>query len=172
VSASEYKRRLLTAMHDVLAPRGFRKSGSTFRRPLSDVVQLVQLQSSTKSTAERLVATVNLAVFSTALEARLGVPVPSPSVPGAHWRERIGHLAPAQDDLWWEVTRPAEAAAAAAELAALLRDVGLPALEGLDSTERLRALWEAGWSPGLTEGQRRRYLDALSRLAGNRDPVT
>jgi hypothetical protein len=159
-------------MHDVLAAHGFRKSGSTFHRPLGDVVQLVQLQSSTRSTAQRLVATVNLAVFSTLLEARLGDPVPSPSVPGAHWRERIGHLAPARDDLWWEVTRPAEAEAAGAELAALLRDFGLPALAELDSTERLRALWEAGRSPGLTEGQRRRYLEALSRPAGNRDPVT
>jgi hypothetical protein len=63
MNAPEFKKVVLSKMHEVLKPNGFRKSGSTFSVERNDVVQFVQLQSSMASTRTRLVVTVNLGVF-------------------------------------------------------------------------------------------------------------
>ena len=165
MSASDYKKALLTAMRALLAPRGFRKRGATFRRDVGDVVHVIQLQSSTKSTAEVLVATVNVGVFSRELERQLAGPIVEPTEPDCHWRERLGFLTPARRDTWWDVRSDKEAREAAAEIAELVGRYALPALDKLGSTERLRALWETGRSPGLTDFTRTQYLRALGQPA-------
>jgi hypothetical protein len=172
MSALEYKRSILAAMQGTLAASGFRRSGAVSRRALGDVVQLVELQSSTRSSVERLVVTLNLAVVSTALQAQGGDPAPTPSVASAHWRERIGHLLPIHRDYWWEIAQPNEAQGAAKEIADAIRGYALPILDRLSSTSRLKELWETGVSPGITERQRRMYLSTLYRMDQSREPVT
>jgi hypothetical protein len=148
-------------MRDVLAPAGFRKRGAHFKRVVADVVHVVQLQSSTKSTAAVLVATVNLGIFSRELERRLGGPVTDPTEAECHWRQRLGELTPPHHDRWWDVGDLDHARNAAAEVAELLRHYALPGLDALNSTASLRALWEGGRSPGLTDRMRRDYLRVL-----------
>lgn len=172
MSSPEYRARILTAMRDVLAPVGFRKAGPTSRRTVNDVVQLVNLQSSTSSTAGCLIVTVNLAVFSTTLSTLLGATDLKPTVWDGHWRERIGHLSPAREDRWWRVEKPEEVDQAAGEIAALLSDVALPKLEQLGSTDALRTLWVAGEGTGLTAFQRRQYLNLLGPAAAEGPPIT
>jgi Domain of unknown function (DUF4304) len=117
-----------------------------------------------QSTAAVLRVTVNLGVFSPALDRALGGSVGEPSEPACHWRERLGFLLPAHADVWWTVSDAAEAAAVAAEISDAIAAVGLSALGQVGSTQALRALWERDVCPGLTEYQRRRYLAALAAV--------
>jgi hypothetical protein len=162
MAAAVYKSVVLDAMYDLLASHGFRKRASSFKRDVADVVHLVQLQSSTKSTTDVLIATVNVGIFSRALEHRLKGPITDPTEADCHWRQRLGHLSPQPNDLWWEMRTEAAALTAAADVAAMIRDFALPALEHLSSTASLQALWASGRSPGLTEPARRRFLQAIS----------
>jgi hypothetical protein len=163
MSAQEYAKIIAEQMHSVLKPMGFRKSGLNFSAEREDVILMVQLQKSTKTTASKLVATVNLGVFSRTLGSKQPYPVNKPTIPQCHWSERIGFLLSAQHDVWWEVSGREQAVAVGAEIAGLLQKHALPAMEEVDSTARLQALWEKGRSPGLGEMERQQYLELLTR---------
>ena len=97
------------------------------------------LQKGRKSSADRLVFTVNLGTFSPRLASALGWPVRDTDILNGHWKARLGELLPAPADRWWTVASQAEASALVGhEVAGLLRLYGLPALR------------EAGSIPGLT----------------------
>ncbi|HZM90009.1 MAG TPA: DUF4304 domain-containing protein [Blastocatellia bacterium] len=162
MSLSSYKHSVVDAVAGVLAPLGFRKSGSKFSRSLSDVVHLVSVQSSVSSTASLLRATVNLGIWIPAL-ADDGA---KPDIWAAHWRERLGFLMPNATDRWWEARSDREAAAAALEIGHALRTFALPVLDSLATADAVAALWRSGRSPGLTERGAQRYLDALDRGRG------
>jgi hypothetical protein len=51
------------------------------------------------------------------------------------------------------------------EIAAALAEFGLPALLKLPDARALADLWRDGHGPGLTEYQRRRFLEAYERQA-------
>lgn len=171
MSNKAFTKTLLDSIHAVLKPRGFRKKGATFIKPMGgDVALLVNLQKSTSSDSASVRATVNLGVFSYAVSRAcegtgIWALVPTtPSVWDCHWQERLGHLMPEMKDRWWEARSPAEAMQTGEEIAAALTTYGLPALDQVDSTDRLRALWESGRSSGLTEKQRQEYLAALATI--------
>lgn len=156
---------VLEAMHALLKPRGFRKNGQLFTRPLGDVDHLVQLQKGTSSTAARVSATVNLAVWVRALApVRAGRPDP-PEVAAAHWSERLGFTMPDRRDVWWPMASAREAEAAAQAIAEALERHGLPALDRIPSQAALRDLWRAG-AGGLTDGRRIMLLAQLERIEG------
>jgi hypothetical protein len=131
---------------------------------------MVNLQKSVSSSRDFVKATVNLGVFSFPLArsmSRAGWWVRtlvSPTVWDGHWRERIGFLLPERSDKWWEIRDTDEAVAVGVEIASVLTTYGLPALAAVASTDRLRALWESGRSPGVTEKQRLDYLRALGSV--------
>jgi hypothetical protein len=80
----------------------------------------------------------------------------------AHWRERIGHLGPERYDKWWVAQNADEAISVGEEVAASIRQWGLPALGMLASQRALLQLWQSGASPGLTAMERDRYIRALA----------
>jgi hypothetical protein len=145
-------------MAETLTAAGFRKSGFVFSRPKEDVVHLVSLQSSQSSTSDTLRVTVNLAVWAPTLSDG----PEKPDVSASHWRERLGFLMPVRSDRWWEASSDHSASIVAAEIGCAIRDFGLPALDRLASVSALRELWARGSCPGLTDLQRRRYLERLS----------
>ncbi len=166
MSASEFTKVMLDYVHAVLKPVGFSKSGNSFSAQRNnDVVWVVQLQKSQKSTTDVLIATVNLGVFSHLLATRLGRDSKEPSVWDCHWQERLGFLTPERSDRWWEVQTIEEAQRSGEELSGLLTKYGLPTFEVLSSTAALQELWSSGRSPGLTEVQRQRYLKAIERIS-------
>ena len=165
MSNHEWTKTILTAMHSLLKPVGFRKKGATWHLERDDVVLLVQLQKSWYSTGSRVSATVNLGVFSWVVHRKVGYSWDKPGISSAHWRQRIGFLMPERDDKWWEVTSDAEAVGAAREIVEALAAYGLPALESLSSTGKLRDLWTTGYA-GLTDRQREEYLEALATTGG------
>lgn len=161
MSVQGFTSAVLERIQGVLKPIGYRKRGNTFLAERNDVLLLVQLQKSHKTTRDTLIATLNLGVFSPALSQKLGLVDERPTIPDCHWRQRIGDLLPEQSDKWWEIHSEEEAIAAGNEIAGLLERYGIPALEEVSSSAKLRTLWLSGQSPGLTEHQCQRYLGAL-----------
>ena len=69
---SRIQQNRLRKNHEVLKTVGFCKNGSTFSSENKDVVQFVQLQSSSKTTSAKLVTTMNLGIFSRTVAAGVG----------------------------------------------------------------------------------------------------
>jgi hypothetical protein len=158
MSNQEFTKIILGKMHEMLKPSGFRKNGSTFIKECGDDVVLeVNLQKSTSSTSTHLRATVNLRVYSRTLTRALGHRMDYPADPYRHWEARIGKFMPEQSDVWWTVQTQQTAMQAGEEITEALSRFGLPALEAVSSTEKLRALW-------LSHGREPDYLAALADL--------
>src|ERR1700682_5530419 len=97
MATSGLKATVFDAIGRSLTPLGFRRRGTTFRRELAQVVQLVQVQTSQSSSSAVTKLTVNFAVLAPSLSNDRLV---RPAVEAAHWRQRIGHLMPGHRDLW------------------------------------------------------------------------
>jgi hypothetical protein len=157
---------ILTRVHVVLKPPGFRKNGSIFTKECGDVRLAVSLQKSQSSTSAQVTVTVNLKVCSYPLCRALGYAPDHPLAAEGHWQQRLGFLLPMSRDLWWTARSLDQAAGVAEEIADALLWYGLPALEAVSSTEKLRALWESGRSPGISNQQRTDFLAALRDPSG------
>ena len=158
--AEDMANALLKSLQPFLASRGFRRKGQTFISEREDVFLLVNLQRSTTSTKDARIVTLNLGVYSKSLAAKTHEALPM-SIWTCHWRQRIGHLLPERRDQWWKILQDGDMSQTAAELRDALERYGLNALEDVASTERLRALWQEGRSPGLTLKQRLDFLALL-----------
>lgn len=157
---------ILNQLQSRLKPLTFRKSGPTFTRDVGDVIHIVNLQKSTASDSRRVEVTINIGVWVKILApVRVGVPDKA-NVWSAHWRERIGHLSPERVDRWWSAATIDEAVLVGRELSARIAILALPKFEHLSSLEAVIALWQSGHSPGLTVGQRDRYLTQLTKVSG------
>ena len=154
---------VLTALSAILKPRGYVRSGSTFRLRNSDTVCIISLQSSTSSTSALARVTVNLGVHVPVLQDPERPE--SPSAWSTHWHQRIGHLLPEKNDVWWAIHSVEEGSAIATEIVGCMERFGLPALAQVSTVSALRRLWESGGSPGLTEAQRVRFLQQLEEAA-------
>jgi hypothetical protein len=183
MSNQVFTRIILAKMQEVLQPQGYRKRGSTFYKECGeDVVLEVNLQKSRSSTQAQVKATVNLRVYSRTLTRAMGYPMDYPADPHRHWEARIGHFLPGMDDRWWVAQNEHESARAGQEIAQALIRYGLPVLEQVSSTDRLRQWWQShradlGTMPTIREAylaaladpekwradQRRRLEDALAR---------
>ena len=160
--AKDYEEKILTSMLSVLYPFGYSKQRALFVKQLSDdVVQMIQLQKSQASTKEHLRVTVNVGVLSLPLAKRLGYHEQKPQIPLCHWRVRLGHLMPMKQDRWWEVKESSDAEEVGREIADLLTNYAIPSVEEVNTTEKLRSLWESDRCPGLTDFQRIEYLTLL-----------
>jgi Domain of unknown function (DUF4304) len=161
MGAAEYKKIILASLHVLLKPYGFRKNESIFSSESNDVVLFVQLQSSSKTTSARLVATVNLGIFSRTVASKVGN-TRKPNILDAQWRERVGFLLDEPTDKWWEISSEKQAIEAAEELSEILRKSALPKFRILSSSESLKRLWESGEAPGLTEFERQQFLKVMN----------
>jgi hypothetical protein len=164
MNANQYRTIILAQMHQTLKPHGFRKTKAVFSAQQNDTVLFAQLQSSSKSTKDFLVVTVNLGILSRTLAEKLGN-THSPNVWEAHWRRRIGDYLPNAFDKWWEIGSESDATVAASEISDILANKALPEMKSLASTDCLRKLWSTGRSPGLSEYQRNQYMQTLD-MAG------
>jgi hypothetical protein len=160
-NSNDYRRIVLSRLHEALKPRGFRKTKALFSAERNDTVLFIQLQSSRSTTKDKLIATVNLGIFSRKVAQAVGN-TRAPNIGDAHWRVRIGYFLPDASDKWWEIQSESDAILSASEINSLLIDKALPEMQRLDSTENLKALWSTDAGHGLTDYQRKRYLQALA----------
>ncbi len=152
---------IVTAVHAVLKPLGYRKSSATFRRVIGDVVHMVEVQGSSANTSGDASFTVNIGVFAPALVDEDVRKFTKASIPEAHWRMRLGELSPSRQDLWWRVGALTGAEAAAVEISKLIERSALPALAQLPDLASLASVWKSGHSPGLTERQCAKLLSRV-----------
>ena len=158
--ADDFRKTILAQMQALLKPMGFRKTRTLFSADVNDVVLFVQLQSSSKSTKDFLVVTVNLGIFSRTVAERVGN-THDPNIYETHWRQRIGMFMSERKDKWWEISNEAEAKLCASEITGVLADQALPEMQRLNSTESLKSEWEAEKCHGLTDYLRKQYLGVL-----------
>lgn len=153
----------LDALKSLLKPLGYRKTSVLFVRDLGDVLHLVEMQSSRQSTEAQAVFTVNVGIYAPRLVPADVRDVRRPSIPAAHWRQRLGRLCPEGQDLWWTAKDMSEAVEAADDIARRIQLYALPALNSLTNLKDLADIWKSGHSPGLTARQRINFLDELYR---------
>jgi len=162
---SAFQSALRETVQPVLAQAGFSKKGAAFRRSDAEVVQVIAIQKSRKSTTEQIVFAVNLGVASKQLLQREEVDSASVTAEECHWRQRLSAGDPAGDS-WWSVHDARSAQEAATSVAQALHDRGLPAVSILSNDLALRDLWLSGRSPGLTDVQRLLNLAVLTSRLG------
>lgn len=158
MDTAAYRQVVLNRVGLVLRPLGFRKRGLFFERRLTDVVQFVSLQASTISTALSLKLTVNVGV----LIPELLETWEKADVWSCQWNQRLGFLMPNPEDRWWTIESSSEAGDVAEVLAEAIRVFAVPSLDKLIGRNEIVQLWRGGSSPGITDAQRKRYLEALS----------
>ena len=162
MSPTELKAPILATVHTLLRTKGYRKTASVFLRSSEDVVHVIEVQGSRDNTSAVARFTINVGVFAMELVYPDVRDVTKPSIPAAHWRERLGFLCPESQDLWWAVSSLRDAETAAQDMAARLEQYALPMLSSLSNLSALVALWKSGRSPGITEHQRKDYLSQLN----------
>jgi hypothetical protein len=163
MSPSELRAPIIAAVERTLISAGYRRSASLFLRELASVFHLIEVQGSRQSTSTSAKFTINIGVFAPVLIYPDVRKFRKPSIPAAHWRQRIGALSPEAEDLWWRVTTLQEAQAAAKDIALRIERFALPALARVSNVESLSALWSTGHSPGITDKQRQEYLAMLKQ---------
>ena len=160
MALQDWKKIVAAPVAELLKKHGFRKDGLKFSADRGDAKLVVEFQSSQTTDRNHLVVTVNLGI-------RLGQLDRDPSTfrGDPHWRKRIGSFMEKPGDYWWACRNDEDAEHAGKRIAMLLETAALPEMERLASAKALRSLWESGQSPGLTEGQRVKYLASLAGQA-------
>lgn len=157
----EYRKIILKRMHEILKPAGFKKKDNNFFKQENDVYLIIQLQSSIFSSQNDLRLTVNLGIFSTLIKQSFSS-FNNPSLINSHWRERIGFLTKENLDKWWTISNFEEAEKAGKEISNLLQEKALSVLYSLNSTANLISLWESGKGAGITDFERKNFLEILN----------
>jgi hypothetical protein len=144
-------------------------------RKVHDTVVVIEVQKDRKhSTKDEVRFTVNIGISVDALRDVVAVAgrtssseLPAPEK--CHWRQRLGHLLPAQTDVWWSVSDKQTAQSVCDEIAAGLIDIAAPKVEAIASSEALVRSWQDGIGQGLTEYERRVSLAKLLIALGRKE---
>ena len=155
---------IVNALSEDLKPYGFFKKGTVFRFIRNENCGIVQFQKSTTTTEDRLRFTVNFGVVCGALINVKTDQLKEVRVIDAHIQDRLGMFLPGHPDQWWEITSETDSSRLADEVNKLVVFSAVPYILGLLDTEAIVSLWQSGRSPGLTEGQRLRYLNRLMSM--------
>jgi hypothetical protein len=124
-----------------LKDKGFKRSKSTFHRPIDENWEVVNLQRSYYSDRDEVRFTVNVAVGIERLRegALTWADDKRPPEYKCHFRERLGILLSGRDT-WWSVTPDTNTAELAGSVLLAVERYGLPWLEARSTHERLRSL--------------------------------
>jgi hypothetical protein len=157
--SKDYKRIIIDGLSSLLKPLGYKRKGNVYALVVNDLTYYISLQSSQTSTAQRLKVTVNIEMSSGRLAVFRDDRIPL----SAHriWHERIGSYTADRNDKWWIINNTQEAITASGEINDLLLNRIVPELKLFASTDDLIAFWKGGKCRGITEFQRKYYLELL-----------
>jgi len=159
---------LLTRVGALLREKGFRRTGNAFCCSKQGNWAVISFQRSTKSSAQSIVFTVNLGVASGSLLKFFGQPKDhAHKIDQCHWRQRLGFTLPEASDRWWCLDADQDPEGVVGELSDAIMNSALPVIEEHLPDDALRAVWESGTAPGITETDRLRYLSALLKIQGS-----
>jgi hypothetical protein len=158
---------VLAEFTQVLKPEGFRKQGMWFWNKEPGAIRWVNAQSSVDTTAECLKFTVNLGAYLPQLAEALGDwPMQDWNIKNGHWKVRLGSLMPGPDDHWWIARDPEQAAATGKEVAGLVRELGLPAMQKAGTIVGLLDFYETTGIGTMYAGSRyEEVVEAIKKLA-------
>jgi hypothetical protein len=162
MTSKDFKKIIIDKLTEILKPKGFKKSGSTFFSSNGDLTYFINIQSSQSSTATMLKVTVNIEIYSSIVYKLQDTSLPEKW--SRHFSERIGFLLDNPHDKWWIIENDKKAVDAANEIADIINNKVLPIFDKLKTTNDLAALWRQNKCPGLTELQRKEYLNLLDTV--------
>jgi predicted DNA binding protein len=161
MTSKDFKQIIIDRLNEVLKPEGFKKSGNMFSSSNGDLAYFINIQSSQDSTASILKVTVNIEIYSSIVYKLQDSSLPEKW--SRHYTQRIGSLFDNTNDKWWTIVNDKEANEAANEIAEITSNKVLPTLYKLKTTNDLATLWRQNICPGLTEQQRKEYLNLLDK---------
>jgi hypothetical protein len=159
-SSKDYKKVIIEGLTSLLKPLGYKRKGNVYTLLINDLIYYISLQSSQTSTAQRLKVTVNIEMSSSRLAAFRDDRMPLNAHRNFH--ERIGMYSDEKNDKWWLINNMQEAITASGQINDLLLNKVLPELESLKSTNDLIVFWKKGNCRGITDFQRKYYLQLLN----------
>ncbi|MDP9178986.1 MAG: DUF4304 domain-containing protein [Gemmatimonadota bacterium] len=165
---------LLRSVESILGPAGFARTKRSFWIQSGNNIGIIDVQKSRKSTADRVLFTLNLGVWSDRVGSFVagGTKSHPPEVDDCHWRERIGFLLPDREDKWWTINESDDAAAVIDDVGPVMESVAVPAVIAHINDDALRDEWLMDKSPGLTNVQRLMYLSILLKEIGPQDALS
>ena len=166
-----YRYMIRNTIAPFLKARGFARSGETFRIERNNNLGLINFQKSNRSNGDAVIFTVNLGIISRCLYQFEGchVPIETLTEADSHWRRRLGHLTPANEDTWWRVDKRTDVGHIGSELIEFIDLYGIPEMTRYMTDEKLTELWLSGKSPGLTNTQRLECLSVMLKSAGQHE---
>ncbi len=147
----------------VLKPLGFIRNGRVLRIVDQGIAGIIEFQRSSKSSASKLLFTVNLGVVYGELLDTGIFGLQKARVVDAHVGQRIGMLLPGHPDKWWEISENTNGDVLVREVSELISEICVSYIRFYFDRNVVMKLWESGSSPGLTDRQRVAFL---SRLKG------
>jgi len=146
---------ILKQLSICLKPLGFKRKGHTLVRNQDDLIQFVNVQSSTTSRADRVKFTVNLAVYSESVNQLFdpGDDIGCRGWLDNHWETRLGYLSEVKGDFWWSACNEDEAVRCAAEIADLISGAGMAEFTRYSSTMALLTYIASGRGLKAERGQ-------------------
>jgi len=150
-------------LHEVIAS-WLSQKGYNFIKNGEHTTWLVNIQSSTKSTRDVLIFTINFGIVLNRLAETLEMDIKKCSVWEAHWNERIGGIIDVKDDIWWEVRDEDTLKQNCENLEVLFPKYVLPWFEKWGTENGLPDRWAYGPGRSISEHQKKRYLEILSEL--------
>ena len=162
MASRDYKKSIIDNLWDILKPKGFKKSGDIFSLPGNDLTYFINVQSGKETSSTILKLTLNIEIYSSVVHKLQDTSLPEKW--NRHFTQRIGFLLDNPHDKWWTIENEKEANNAACEILDIIAKKVFPALDTLKSTSDLVTLWRQNKCPGLTEHQRKEYLNLLDNL--------
>jgi Domain of unknown function (DUF4304) len=161
MSTKHLKKIILDKLGGTLRLRQFKKTGNIFTYSNGDLTYFIRLQSSQSSTQEMIKVTVNIEIASSIISKLddTGIPLKHQR----HYFRRIGQYLPGNQDKWWVIDNTNHANKYADEITEIINNAVFPSLDSLNTTGDLANLWRHNGYIGLTDKERKRYLELLDR---------
>ncbi len=153
---------VLDRTYDKISGLGFRRRRRGFRKADDRSAALIDFQRSVESSSDRIRFFVNIGVVHEELLRSYESSFKNANCTSAKYNKRLNSLLPGGKPDWWEITQFTFPEALAEEVSEAIVRVGVPDILPYMDRDELKALWETGYSPGITDGQRRMYLDVLN----------
>ena len=166
--SSEYIDKVIsTGVAPLLRGLGYRRRGRRFLLAGELSTAHVRIQASQWNHPEGTRFTINLGRYFESIARKNGEPVVLDSLKQRqmHVGIRIGHLLPQHADHWWAIGNKEDVPKVASEVAAALRDYGLPYLESVATLDGVAEF--SGFIPGIGHHPTLSKASALELLGNN-----
>lgn len=154
---------VITTVAAKLRPQGFVRRRLALKKVIGESAVIVEFQKSDRSSSSQIIFTINLGVVCGELLDSGIAGLKKAQAIDAHVSDRLGFFLHDPIDTWWEVNESTDRDSLSNGLCDVLLTEAIPYLESYVDRNALIALWESGKAPGLTAGQRARYLARLKK---------